>query len=92
MTLVNNNSSGNQSKRGFDRAWGGQQSREAESLWHFTDVNFAVIAENVGAVGIRVEKPSELPGALQQAFEADRPVILDVVSDIEALAPLAWTP
>lgn len=92
VTLVNNNSSGNQSKRGFDRAWGGQQSREAESLWHFTDVNFAVIAENVGAVGIRVEKPSELPGALQQAFEADRPVILDVVSDIEALAPLAWTP
>ena len=43
----------------------------------------------MGALGIRVEKPSELPGALQQAFEANRPVIIDVVSDIDALAPLA---
>ncbi len=89
ITLVNNNSSGNQSKRGFDRVYGGKQTEEALRLWHFTEVNFAIIAENMGAVGIRVEKPSELPGALQQAFGANRPVIIDVVSDIDALAPLA---
>ena len=89
ITLVNNNSSGNQSKRGFDRVYGGEQTEEALRLWHFTEVNFAIIVENMGAVGIRVEKPSELPGALQQAFEANRPVIIDVVSDIDALAPLA---
>jgi acetolactate synthase-1/2/3 large subunit len=58
-------------------------------LWHFTDVNFAAIAENMGAVGIRVEKPGELPGALEKAFKANRPVIIDVVTDIDALAPLA---
>ena len=91
VTLVNNNSSGNQSKRGFDRVYGGEQTEEALRLWHFTDVNFAEIAENMGAMGIRVEKPSELPGALQQAFEANRPVIIDVVTDIDALAPLAVT-
>ena len=91
VTLVNNNSSGNQSKRGFDRVYGGEQTEEALRLWHFTDVNFAEIAENMGAVGIRVEKPSDLPGALQQAFEANRPVIIDVVTDIDALAPLAVT-
>ena len=89
ITLVNNNGSGNQSKRGFDRVYGGAQTEEALRLWHFTEVNFAVIAEQMGAVGIRVEKPSELPNALQQAFEANRPVIIDVVSDIDALAPLA---
>ncbi len=89
VTLVNNNSSGNQSKRGFDRVYGGEQTAEALRLWHFTDVNFATIAENMGAVGIRVEQPSELPGALDQAFAADRPVIIDVVTDIDALAPLA---
>ncbi len=89
VTLVNNNSSGNQSKRGFDRVYGGEQTEEALRLWHFTDVNFATIAENMGAVGIRVEKPSELPGALEQAFAANRPVIIDVVTDIDALAPLA---
>lgn len=91
VTLVNNNSSGNQSKRGFDRVYGGNQTEEALRLWHFTDVNFADIAENMGAVGIRVEKPSELQGALQQAFEANRPVIIDVTTDIDALAPLAVT-
>ena len=91
VTLVNNNSSGNQSKRRFDRVYGGKQTEEALRLWHFTDVNFAKIAENMGAVGIRVEKPSELQGALQQAFEAKRPVIIDVTTDIDALAPLAVT-
>ena len=89
VTLVNNNSSGNQSKRGFDRVYGGEQTAEALRLWQFTDVNFATIAESMGAVGIRVEKPSELPAALQEAFAANRPVIIDVVSDIDALAPLA---
>lgn len=89
VTLVNNNSSGNQSKRGFDRVYGGEQTDEGLRLWHFTDVNFAKIAEDMGAVGIRVEKPGELPGALDKAFNANRPVIIDVVTDIDALAPLA---
>ncbi len=91
VTLVNNNSSGNQSKRGFDRVYGGEQTDEARKLWQFTDVNFARIAEEMGAVGIRVEKPGEVAGAIQQAFEAakTRPVILDVTSDLNALAPLA---
>ena len=52
---------------------------------------FADIAENMGALGIRVEKPSDLPGALDQAFSANRPVVLDVTTDIDALAPLAVT-
>jgi len=45
----------------------------------------------MGAVGIRVEKPGEVAGAIEQAFEAakTRPVILDVTSDLNALAPLA---
>ncbi len=91
VTLVNNNNSGNQSKRGFDRAYGGEQTEEARRLWQFTEVNFATLAENMGALGIRVENPSELPTALQQAFAAERPVIIDAVTDIDAMAPLAVT-
>lgn len=91
VTVVNNNSSGNQSKRGFDRVYGGEQTEEALRLWHFSKVNFAAIAEDMGAMGIRVEKASELPGALEKAFAANRPVIIDVVTDIDALAPLAIT-
>ncbi len=87
VTVVNNNHSGNQSKPGFDRVYGGHQSDWAREIWTFSKVNFARIAEDMGAVGIRVEDPKELPGALQRALKANRPVIIDVVTDIEAMAP-----
>ena len=88
VTVVNNNSSGNQSTIGFDRAYGGQQTPEGRRLWTFTDVDFARLAEGMGAVGIRVTRPGHLRSALEQAFAAERPVVVDVVTDIEALAPL----
>jgi acetolactate synthase-1/2/3 large subunit len=89
VTLVNNNSSGNQSKRGFDRVYGGQQTEQGRELWTYSKVNFARIAEEMGALGIRVEQPDEIAPALKRALAADRPVVIDVVTDIEALAPLA---
>jgi acetolactate synthase-1/2/3 large subunit len=89
VTVVNNNASGNQSKRGFDRAYGGEQTEKARELWTYRKVNFARIAEEMGAVGLRVEKPAELAPALARALAADRPVIIDVVTDIDALAPTA---
>ena len=89
VTVVNNNASGNQSKRGFDRAYGGQQTEQARELWTYTKVNFARIAEEMGAVGIRVERPGDIAPALERALAADRPVVIDVVTDIDALAPTA---
>ena len=89
VTLVNNNSSGNQGSPGFDRAYGGEQSEQGRELWTYNDVNFATIAEAMGALGLRVEKPADIPGALETAFAAARPAVIDVVSDIEAQAPLA---
>jgi acetolactate synthase-1/2/3 large subunit len=89
VTVVNNNSSGNQSKRGFDRAYGGEQTEQARELWTYRKVDFARIAAEMGAFGIRVEKPAEFTPAFAQALAADRPVILDVVTDIDALAPTA---
>jgi len=89
VTVVNNNASGNQSKRGFDRVYGGQQTEQARELWTYRPVNFARVAEEIGALGIRVEKPGELAPAILRALKADRPVIVDVVTDIDALAPTA---
>ena len=89
VTVVNNNGGGNQSKRGFDRAYGGTQTEQARELWTYTQVNFAKIAEDMGAVGIRVEQPKDFAPALERAIAADRPVILDVVTDIDVLAPTA---
>jgi acetolactate synthase-1/2/3 large subunit len=89
VTVVNNNSGGNQSKRGFDRAYGGEQTAQARELWTFSRTNFAKIAEDMGALGIRVEHPKDLAPALARALAANRPVVIDVVTDIEVLAPTA---
>ena len=64
---------------------------QARELWTFSKVNFARIAEDMGAVGIRVEKPADIARAIEAGLKAARPVIIDVVTDIEALAPLAVT-
>jgi acetolactate synthase-1/2/3 large subunit len=89
ITVVNDNHSGNQSMRGFDRAYGGKQTEQAKELWVFTEVDFARIAEDIGAVGIRVEKPEDFGRAMERALESDRPVVIDVVTEIEAVAPPA---
>lgn len=89
VTVVNNNCGGNQSKRGFDRAYGGTGTDQSRELWTYEEVNFAHIAENMGAVGIRVDKPGDIGPAIEKGLELDRPVVIDVRTDIEALAPLA---
>jgi len=91
VIVVNNNRSGNQSKRGFDRVYGGEQTEKAREMWTFGEVNFAKVAESIGALGLRVEKPGDFAPALAKAIDAKRPVIIDVVTDIDALAPLAYT-
>jgi len=89
VTVVNNNGSGNQSKRGFDRVYGGTQTEGGRTLWTFNKMNFARLAEDMGALGIRVENAAAFPTALAQALAANRPAVIDVVTDIDALAPLA---
>jgi acetolactate synthase-1/2/3 large subunit len=89
VTLVNNNGGGNQSKRGFDRAYGGEPTPQSRELWTYNAMNFARLAEDMGALGIRVEKASDIAPALQRALTAKRPTVIDVATDIEALAPTA---
>lgn len=91
VTVVNNNRSGNQSKRGFDRAYGGTQTERGKELWTYSDVNFANIAENMGALGIRVEKPADFVPALQRAIDSKRTAVVDVATDIDAIAPAAFS-
>jgi pyruvate dehydrogenase (quinone) len=45
------------------------------------DFDYAAYAELLGFTGIRVEDPQELGGAWDRALSADRPVVLDVVTD-----------
>lgn len=48
--------------------------------------DFAAVARAAGAHGIRVEKPKQLTGALKEAFKHKGPVLVDVVTDPNALS------
>jgi acetolactate synthase-1/2/3 large subunit len=89
VTVVNNNRALNQEKRGTERAYAGY-SGNSDEVWHFLDVDLAKVAQSIGCFGIRVERPSQLQSALEQAFAAGKPAVVDVVTDIEGIAPPAW--
>lgn len=48
--------------------------------------NYAAIAEAAGLLGVRVEKPKQLHGALREAFGHRGPALVDVVTDPHALS------
>ena len=56
-------------------------------MWTYRMVDFGRIAEEIGALGIRVERPADFAPALERALAANRPAVVDVATDIEALGP-----
>jgi acetolactate synthase I/II/III large subunit len=90
VVLVNNNHSLNQEQRLFNAAYGGQPTDGQRQMWVYQDINLARVADDMGCLGIRVERPSEIAGALDRAFSANRPVLIDCVTDIAALHDRAW--
>jgi acetolactate synthase-1/2/3 large subunit len=91
VILVNNNHSLNQEQGGVESVYGGRTAGSDE-LWLFPEADFAKIAESMGCFGITVNKPSELAGALDQAFAAGKPAVVDVKTHLEGIAPRAWRP
>ena len=89
--LINNNRSLNQEIDIYADAYGGRLEGNHAELWKFTDASFAAIAESMGAKGIRVEKPGELGSALDQALSSGCPCVVEVLTEITATAPLAFT-
>jgi acetolactate synthase-1/2/3 large subunit len=91
VTVINNNHSLNQEKRGVESIYGGQ-TPGSDELWLFPDADFVQIAKAMGCFGITVNQPSELSSALDQAFAAEKPAVVDVKTHIDGIAPRAWTP
>ncbi len=92
VLLVNNNKALNQEIDIYTEAYGGRLRRKHAELWRFSDVSFAELARSMGAQGLRVRKPGELSGALDKAFSSKQPSVVEVVSELTALAPLAFLP
>jgi acetolactate synthase-1/2/3 large subunit len=91
VIVVNNNHSLNQEQGGVEQTYGGRTAGSDE-LWLFEDADFAKIAESMGALGITVNKASEISGALDQAFSSGRPTVVDVKTHVEGIAPPTWMP
>ncbi|MED5227227.1 MAG: thiamine pyrophosphate-binding protein [Pseudomonadota bacterium] len=90
ITVINNNNSGNQALRTTRMLYDDKLTDRSNEMFPRTKDNFAKIAEDMGAIGLRVENPGEIKPAFQRALEEELPVVIDIVSDIEVVAPLAW--
>lgn len=56
---------------------------------HFKQVDFAKVAEGLGARGIRVNKPGMItPAFMQEVLDAGTPTVIDVLIDKEAVPPI----
>lgn len=87
VIVANNNRSLNQEIGPYTVAYGGELHGRHHELWHFADVDLSRVAESMGVRGFRVTKPAELEGALAEAVAADGPTLIDVVTDMDVLAP-----
>jgi acetolactate synthase-1/2/3 large subunit len=54
----------------------------------FSPVDHAAIARATGCEGIRIENPDDFLPALKAAFQSDRTVLLDIVTDERAYPPI----
>ena len=91
VIVVHNNGGLNQDRRGDEAAYEGREGNSGE-LWRFNDTDFARIAESMGALGIRVTEPNQINAALDQAVSANRPAVVDIVSDGDVAAAPPWGP
>ncbi len=64
-------------------------SRNLDKLSEFGLTNFAGVAREMGAWGIRVTDPRAIGRAIQDAIDSNGPAVIDVVIDQAAVAPVA---
>jgi len=83
VTVINNNSVLGQSQLGVRRAYRGEEGRENEQ-YRFNDTDFAQLARDFGAFGVRIKKPDDIKTALLDALSSGKPAIIDVVTEAES--------
>ncbi|MHB1093801.1 thiamine pyrophosphate-binding protein [Thiobacillus sp.] len=64
-------------------------SRNLDKLSEFGVTNFAGIAREMGAWGVRVTDPRDIGQAIRAAIDSNMPAVIDVVIDQAAVAPVA---
>jgi len=88
ITLINNNNVLAQSAFGIQKVYCGDLSKCAPR-YTFTNCNLAKLAEDFGAVGIRIEDPAEIGRAMKEAMTMKKPVVIEVLTDPGISVPAA---
>jgi acetolactate synthase I/II/III large subunit len=86
VVVVNNNASLNQEQVLWD------DDPAFEKNWRFAPVDIAGVARGFGCISKRIDDPKDIKPALIDAMSADRPVVLDVVTDVQACSQPSWGP
>ena len=93
VVVVNNNSSLNQEIPLVAAAYKEKRDTLSGEMWRFSKTaDLAKVAEAFGCAAFRVEKPGQLKDLLPRAFAMGKPVLIDCISEEQALAPVAWLP
>jgi acetolactate synthase-1/2/3 large subunit len=93
VVVVNDNGSLNQEIPLVKAAYKEKRDERSGEMWRFQkDADLAKVAQALGCAAFRVETPGELRELLPMALAMDKPVVLDCLSDEQALAPTAWLP
>lgn len=87
VTVVLNNRAMALQTHFLRRQW--PDSRNLDKLSEFGTTNFAGLAREMGAWGVRVTDPREIGQAIKDALAANLPAVIDVVIDQAAAAPVA---
>lgn len=85
VTIVNNNGALGQCWVNIKETY--KDKPKKEELCMFSTVSFAKVAESLGCIGMRVEKPEEISLSLKEAIKAERPVVIEVITDPNCRAP-----
>jgi len=93
VVVINDNGSLNQEIPLVKAAYKEKRDERSGEMWRFQkDADLAKVAQALGCAAFRVETPGQLKELLPKAFAMGKPVVLDCLSDEQALAPTAWLP
>jgi acetolactate synthase-1/2/3 large subunit len=84
ITVVYNNSA-----LGTIRMHQETQYPQRPSGTDFVNPDFAALGQAYGALGLKVSRDDDFLPALQEAFKAKRPALIEVITDLEFISPTA---
>ncbi len=91
ITVVNNNYGYGQGSNVRRALFKGKEFDHGNYVFK-KDISFAEIAKAMGVFAVRVEDPEEIAPALKMALAADRPALVEVITDLGIEPPAPWRP